>query len=139
MLLLKYSVLIEIGGMIGIQALALMLIVGHSVSRFAAVSLIYSQDYVSDKESSKSGTMTSRIGRTDLLFALCCALLPFFLIVYIGRPELLSALLPVLLVRVLLARWFLHRLGGYTGDCLGCVQQVSEVGFYIFICMLVQP
>ncbi|PJN92414.1 adenosylcobinamide-GDP ribazoletransferase, partial [Amaricoccus sp. HAR-UPW-R2A-40] len=22
-------------------------------------------------------------------------------------------------------------LGGYTGDCLGAVQQVSEVGFYL--------
>ena len=29
------------------------------------------------------------------------------------------------------ARWFERRLGGYTGDCLGAVQQASEVGFYL--------
>ena len=26
---------------------------------------------------------------------------------------------------------FERKLGGYTGDCLGAVQQISEVGFYL--------
>ena len=26
--------------------------------------------------------------------------------------------------------WFVRRLGGYTGDCLGAVQQISEVAVY---------
>jgi adenosylcobinamide-GDP ribazoletransferase len=26
---------------------------------------------------------------------------------------------------------FERRLGGYTGDCLGAVQQTSELGFYL--------
>ena len=30
-----------------------------------------------------------------------------------------------------LARLFLRRLGGYTGDCLGAVQQAFEVAFYL--------
>jgi hypothetical protein len=30
-----------------------------------------------------------------------------------------------------LARKFVHRIGGYTGDCLGAVQQVTEVMFYL--------
>ena len=28
---------------------------------------------------------------------------------------------------------FERQLGGYTGDCLGAVQQLSEVGFYLGI------
>ena len=30
-----------------------------------------------------------------------------------------------------LPRLFLRRIGGYTGDCLGAVQQVSEAVFYL--------
>ena len=30
-----------------------------------------------------------------------------------------------------LARMFQRRIGGYTGDCLGAVQQVAEVAFYL--------
>ena len=32
---------------------------------------------------------------------------------------------------------FETRLGGYTGDCLGAVQQCSEVGFYLGLLVLV--
>ena len=28
-------------------------------------------------------------------------------------------------------RWFARRLQGFTGDCLGATQQVSEIGFYL--------
>jgi adenosylcobinamide-GDP ribazoletransferase len=30
-----------------------------------------------------------------------------------------------------LAALFVRRIGGYTGDCLGAVQQLSEVAFYL--------
>ena len=30
-----------------------------------------------------------------------------------------------------MARWFARRLQGFTGDCLGATQQVSEIGFYL--------
>jgi adenosylcobinamide-GDP ribazoletransferase len=28
-------------------------------------------------------------------------------------------------------RWFAKRLQGFTGDCLGAAQQVSEIAFYL--------
>ena len=42
---------------------------------------------------------------------------------------------PVLMGLVALATWWLARMfhrqiGGYTGDCLGATQQLSEVAFY---------
>jgi adenosylcobinamide-GDP ribazoletransferase len=30
-----------------------------------------------------------------------------------------------------MGRWFARRLQGFTGDCLGATQQVSEIGFYL--------
>lgn len=43
----------------------------------------------------------------------------------------LAALAAATLAAALLARGFLRRLGGYTGDCLGAVQQVAELCFYL--------
>ena len=45
----------------------------------------------------------------------------------ISRLRSVSALLGATLW---LARLFKRRIGGYTGDCLGAVQQLSEVAFY---------
>jgi adenosylcobinamide-GDP ribazoletransferase len=34
-------------------------------------------------------------------------------------------------VTVLAAGYFVRRIGGYTGDCLGAAQQVAELAFYL--------
>ena len=45
-----------------------------------------------------------------------------------------AAVLAALGAAVWLGRKFSHRIGGYTGDCLGAVQQVAEV--LIYLCVL---
>ena len=59
------------------------------------------------------------------LFGLApCALLPL--------PEIVTALVAVALRRRwLAARYFVRRIGGYTGDCLGATQQATELAFYL--------
>jgi adenosylcobinamide-GDP ribazoletransferase len=32
-----------------------------------------------------------------------------------------------------LARWFMRRLGGFTGDTLGAAQQLTEIAFYLAV------
>jgi len=44
---------------------------------------------------------------------------------------LLAALAATALVTLFAARYFLRRIGGYTGDCLGATQQVAELAFYL--------
>jgi len=36
-------------------------------------------------------------------------------------------------IRWLMIKWFTQQLGGYTGDCLGAAQQLSEVIIYLFL------
>jgi adenosylcobinamide-GDP ribazoletransferase len=57
-----------------------------------------------------------------------CALLPCLLL---PPVDALVALGAVALATWLAARYFLRRIGGYTGDCLGATQQVCEVAFYL--------
>ncbi|MDP2812013.1 MAG: adenosylcobinamide-GDP ribazoletransferase, partial [Rhodocyclaceae bacterium] len=51
-----------------------------------------------------------------------CLLLPY--------TETLVALAMAALAAFLCARYFVRRIGGYTGDCLGATQQVAELAFY---------
>jgi adenosylcobinamide-GDP ribazoletransferase len=50
---------------------------------------------------------------------------------WLPLPQVLVALLLVALTAALAARYFLRRIGGYTGDCLGAVQQACELAFYL--------
>ena len=46
---------------------------------------------------------------------------------------LLAGALGLILGHIAMRRVFEKRLGGYTGDCLGAVQQTSEAGFYLAV------
>jgi adenosylcobinamide-GDP ribazoletransferase len=45
--------------------------------------------------------------------------------------DALVALAAVALAALLAVRYFVRRIGGYTGDCLGATQQVCELAFYL--------
>ena len=54
-------------------------------------------------------------------------------LVQLHRPAVLLVLLPLAVVKITLARYFQRWIGGYTGDCLGAIQQVAEVSCYLFL------
>lgn len=123
---LKAIALIELASFI---SLLIVMITAHSVSRLAATSLIYTHKYVRANEDSKAKPLATRIGGFSMLLAGLWGLLPMLLL-----PILLWwALAGVLLATVWMAHWFQQRIGGYTGDCLGAVQQITELGFYLLI------
>ena len=124
LLLAKWNALMEMDDAFLLSAL----VAGHAVSRFAATTLIYALDYVRDDATSKSKPLATRMGSGALavaaVFGLApCALLPL--------PELGYSLAAVALTTLLAARWFVRRIGGYTGDCLGATQQATEIAFYL--------
>jgi adenosylcobinamide-GDP ribazoletransferase len=104
------------------------LIAGHAVSRFCAVSLMASLDYARDDEASKARPVAARLGAGPLFVALIFAALPLQLL----PPE---HILPAIALAALASLWLAAKcrrwLGGYTGDCLGAVQQLSEIAFYL--------
>lgn len=101
------------------------LIAGHALSRLSAVFVMATQDYV--KTAGKSKPLATKINRNALITATIFGLAPLLLF----APYLWFALVPVYFVW----RWFSQklkkRIGGYTGDCLGAMQQLTEVSFYI--------
>ena len=128
MLLVKWNALTELDASFAPPFLASALIAGHAVSRLAPTVLIFFLDYVRDDDSSKSKPLAQRMAPHELAIASFFGLLPCLLLPPI---DALVALAAVALATWLAARYFLRRIGGYTGDCLGATQQVCEAAFYL--------
>ncbi len=102
-----------------------IMLAGHSLSRFAAVLVIYTQPYV--REQGKAKPLATQLSRRELLLAGLFGLAPLALLAH----QFLLALVPVALVWFWFSRKLKKRLGGYTGDCLGAMQQLCEIAFYL--------
>nr|MBL8412546.1 adenosylcobinamide-GDP ribazoletransferase [Dechloromonas sp.] len=117
--------------------LPLALLAGHAFSRFCATVLLATMDYARDDDSAKSRPLAGRMSAPSLAFAAVAGLgmLPFLP----PAQGLLGIALAGLATGWLAAK-FRRWLGGYTGDCLGAVQQVSELAFYLGLtCHLALP
>ena len=102
-----------------------VMIASHALSRFAAVLVIYTQRYV--RTEGKSKPLATQLNSKELAFAAFFGLAPLILLM----PKLLIALLPVIVVWYWFSYKLKKRLGGYTGDCLGAMQQLCELAFYL--------
>ena len=122
----KFQTLVEIGA----AWLPAVLLAGHALSRFAAVGVIYRQRYV--KPEGKSKPLATDISHRQFSLAACFGLLPFTVLMLLsGEWSWLIALLPVVAVWCWFSSLLKRRLGGYTGDCLGAMQQLTELAFYL--------
>lgn len=104
------------------------LVAGHAVSRFCAAFLMFIMDYVREDADAKAKPLATRITPLELDIAGATALLPCLLLPFWNLP---MALLLAAGVTWLLARFYRRWIGGYTGDCLGAVQQAAELAFYL--------
>jgi len=115
------------------EMIFISIIAGHSLSRLAAVSLIFSNNYARENEDSKAKPVAEKISITGLIVAFVLGLLPIMLF---RNPMFFILVIPVFIVKFFMSRFFNKWIGGYTGDCLGAVQQVCEVVFYLSLIIL---
>lgn len=118
---------------IGTPLLAVALVAGHAASRLASTAVIYALEYVREDELSRAKPLARRMSIGDLAVATLWGLLPCLLL---PAPCVRAGLLAAAVTTVYAARAMRRRLGGYTGDCLGAVQQLSEVAFYLGVAAL---
>lgn len=106
------------------------MVVAHILSRSMATTTMWRLNYVRDDETSKSKPITKNIRIKDVAIAMTIGILALLLL-----PSLLYALVlvPLFLIKYLIEQWFVKWIGGYTGDCLGTIQQVSELIIYLTI------
>ena len=130
MLLAKAAALIELAAASPATA-ATALFVAHALSRLAATAVLHALPYARSDDSSKTSGVAQRLSRAELAMAWASGLLPA--LIFLAPLQTLTALTLAALITLWLARTFLHRLGGHTGDLLGAVQQASELACYVGI------
>lgn len=113
----------------------LLFISAHSLSRLAAISIIFTHEYSREDASSKSKPIAKQHTWKEVFGSFLFGLIPLIVFSYFDLKFLL-AIIPVFITRYFLARYFQKWIDGYTGDCLGATQQVCEVVFYLSILFL---
>lgn len=142
MLFTKFQVLNELPA----YFLPFILIIGHTFSRLCALYVMADLSYV--KVEGKAKPLATKIKAIDLAVATIFGLLPIPLIYLNFSPFILDlkdwmllgfyCLLPIGLAWFWWRNKIKHWLGGYTGDCLGAMQQITELAFYLGLLAWVQ-
>ncbi len=130
-LLAKLSLLALLGAH-SLMAALTALLGAHVLSRFWPLLIVRRLPHVGDTARSKSKPLADQISGAALTTAVLWCFLPLVLVgssssaIYLIASTATSGL-----AAAWMARWFARRLQGFTGDCLGATQQVSEIGFYL--------
>ena len=103
-------------------------LIAHSLSRLMPVWVIQFSEYVTEDALSKSKALANKkLPLLSFILANVLGVLPFVLLSW----QYLFLLVPVIYVTYELVKYFQKWIGGYTGDCLGTVQQVTEILVYL--------
>jgi adenosylcobinamide-GDP ribazoletransferase len=105
---------------------AWLMIAAHAASRACAISYLVTLDYVRAEGKAKPVAQRMSPG------AFGCAIV--LGVPWLFWPQWRAAcitLLVLVALRFMLGRYFVRRIGGYTGDCLGFAQQIFELAIYL--------
>ena len=105
------------------------LIGGHAASRASSALVIATGRYARDHGTGKP--VAGRLGTPGLAFALATAAGALVPLAVVAPAAAAGGLAGLAAGHGLMRRAYGRKLGGYTGDCLGAVQQTSEVGLLL--------
>lgn len=108
------------------------LIAAHGLSRASAVVVIATSRYVRFEGKAKPvASALSPAGLAATLLTASTIIAALALLANWPPAAILCALAGLALGHIALRLFYAPKLGGYTGDALGAVQQASEMGFYL--------
>ncbi len=104
-------------------------ILAHVLSRFMAVTFMYTHQYSRDDASSKVKPVAKKLSSSNFLVSFLWVIPALILF---KSWIIILVIIPVYLMKVYLASYFKKWINGYTGDCLGATQQVTEIVTLLF-------
>ncbi|RIX85139.1 adenosylcobinamide-GDP ribazoletransferase [Acidovorax cavernicola] len=128
---LKFGLLAALAAR-GLDVVAVSIVGAHVLSRLAPLFLIRGLPYVGDSGGSKAKPLADAISGGALLVAvLWTAPAVALLLCAHDALHVGAALVALVLAGGWMARLFVRRLQGFTGDGLGATQQVCELAIYL--------
>jgi adenosylcobinamide-GDP ribazoletransferase len=130
---LKWSALVALPS----SAFGLIVVASHVVSRWCSIGLVYALQYARAEGEGKSRQFDGGLSLPQWLLSGAIGM------VAVAVPAIWSAMAlshafataagvgfaAAAVTASVAASYFKHRIGGYTGDCLGAVQQACELVF----------
>ena len=115
----------------------LLFITAHSLSRFTASIFIFTHTYSRESGDSKAKPVAQNLNPLNLSIAWLFAFIPLLILAWlVYQPAVFAVLVPLIFLHWYLGRYFNKWIGGYTGDCLGAAQQISEVLIYLSLILI---
>ena len=103
-----------------------LMIAAHAASRTFAISYLLTLDYV--RAEGKAKPVAQRMSYAAFALAAMCGLPWLFWPDWKAGCVCVAVLV---VMRFFIGRYFVRRIGGYTGDCLGFAQQLFELAIYL--------
>jgi adenosylcobinamide-GDP ribazoletransferase len=117
---------------------AAALISAHAAARVTPAFVMNALPYAGDTAAMKVSYIDVSISAHDRGFALIvvlCALLP---LAFVSILSVISGLLFGAALAAALTLWARKRINGYTGDILGAIEQVFEIGFLLGVAAVIR-
>ncbi len=111
----------------------LVVITSHTISRTLAMAIIWGLSYARDEEDSKAKPVANGIDLSSTLIGAVFGLLPLIALTFLTSWLIIISIVLPIVATIYLGRYFKKWIGGYTGDCLGATQQVTEMIFLLSI------
>lgn len=112
------------------EAVIIALVAGHGLSRLSSIVAMQTSRYV--REAGAATPVANRLGSIGWFVVLATGVALAAGLLWLLSPlAALLALAGLATGHVLMRLCFERKLGGYTGDTLGAVQQTGEIGFYL--------
>jgi adenosylcobinamide-GDP ribazoletransferase len=131
---LRVSALAEMPPWTGAAALIAM----HAAARITPAFVMNALPYAGDTAAMKVSYADAPVSTNDIWFAVLvvgCALVPLALV---SIPSVISGLLLGALLAAALALWARKLIDGYTGDVLGAIEQMFEIGFLLGVSAIIR-
>jgi adenosylcobinamide-GDP ribazoletransferase len=117
---------------------AAALIAVHAAARAMPVLVMNRLPYSGDTNTMKVSYADVPVRPDELIFALIVVALASIPLALVSVASLTAGLLLGVILAALLARWSRRLIGGYTGDVLGAVEQLFEIGFLLGVAALIK-
>ncbi len=110
---------------------AFALIAGHAAARATTGPVIHTMSYAGDGAAMKVEYAETPVSSGEFLTVAMCVIVAVFPLSLVSIMAVLSGVLLGAIFAAALALWSRHAIGGYTGDVLGAIEQVFEIGFLL--------
>lgn len=117
---------------------AAALIAAHAAARVLPALVMNRMSHSGDPATMKVSYVETPVRSAEITFAMITAALALLPLMLMAPRGILVGLLLGAALGILLARWAKRLIGGYTGDVLGAIEQLFEIGFLLGVAAMLR-